>query len=94
MIESKLSREKHIKYINHVSSIVKKKIHALRKISSDLDQFELLNIAHGSIYSVLYYAAGTWLKKSFQDKFIRRLKVLSTNCIWEKETRKQHPGIA
>jgi hypothetical protein len=56
MFDSKLSWENHI---NHISTIDKKKIHALRKISPELDQSELLNIAHGSIYYVLYYAAGT-----------------------------------
>ena len=33
----------------------------LKRITSDQNQSELLSIAHGSIYSVLYYAAGTWL---------------------------------
>ena len=64
-------------YILHVSSIVKKKIHALINISSDLSQAELLNIAHGSIFSVLYYAAGTWLNEALQEKLLKRLKVLS-----------------
>ena len=58
MIDSRLSWENHKL---HVSSIVKKKIHALRKISSDLSQAELLNIAHGSIflYSTMQQALGS-----------------------------------
>ena len=58
MFDLKLSWEKHIV---HDSNIVKKKIHTLRQILSDLNQSELLGIAHGLIYYVLYYAAGTWL---------------------------------
>ncbi len=62
---------------NSYSNIVKKKILALRKISTDLNPSELLGIAHGSINSVLYYAAGTWLNGGLQEKHLRRLKVLS-----------------
>ena len=78
MFDSKLSWENHIV---HVCNIVKKKIYALRRISSDLNQAELLNIAHGSIYSVLYYAAGTWLNEGLKEKFVRRLKVLSNSTL-------------
>jgi hypothetical protein len=88
-----LSRENNI---NHVSSIVKKKIHALRKVSSDLDQFEQFNIAHGSIHSVLHYAAGTWLNKGLQDKFIRRLKVPSNatlQIVFGKKRQESRPLV-
>jgi hypothetical protein len=74
MFDSRLAWENHVL---HVSSTVKKKMHALRKISSDLSQAELLNIANGSIFSVLYYAAGTWLNEALQEKLLKRLKVLS-----------------
>ena len=66
IFHSKLSWENHI---FHVSSIIQNKIHALRKISSYLSQAELLNIAHGSIFSVLYYAADTWLNEALQENF-------------------------
>ena len=78
MFDSKLSWGSHI---THISNIVKKKIHALRKISTDLNPSELLGIAHGSIYSVLYYAAGTWLNGGLQEKHLRRLKVLSNSTL-------------
>ena len=78
MFDSKLSWENHIV---HVCNIVKKKIHALRRISSDLSQSELLSIAHGSIYSVLYYAAGTWLNEGLKEKYLRQLKVLSNSTL-------------
>ena len=71
--DSKLSWDKHIV---HVSNIMKKKIHALRRILSDLNQSELLSIAHGSISSVLYYAAGTWLNGGLHKKIVKKLKVL------------------
>ena len=77
-IWTKLSWEKHIV---HVSIIVKKKIHALRRISSDLNQSELLSIAHESIYSVLYYAAGSWLNGGLHKKIVKRLKVLSNSTL-------------
>jgi hypothetical protein len=63
MFDSKLSWGSHI---TNISNFVRKKIHALRKISTDLNPSELLGIAHGSIYSVLYYAAGTWLKEDYK----------------------------
>jgi hypothetical protein len=72
--DSKLSWESHI---DRISLSVKKKIHALRRLSTDLKQPELLNLAHGSIYSILYYAAGTWLNKGLHEKLLCRLKVLS-----------------
>ena len=50
-------------------------------ISSDLNHSELLSIAHGSIYSVLYYAAGTWLNVGLHKKFVKRLKVLSNSTL-------------
>ena len=78
MFDSKLSWENHVV---HVCSIVKRKIYALRRISSDLNQSELLSIAHGSIYSVMYYAAGTWLNEGLQEKFVRKLKVLSNSTL-------------
>jgi hypothetical protein len=62
---SKLSWGSHI---THFSNIVKKKIHALRKISTDLNPFKLLGIAHGSIYSLLSYVAGTWLNGGLEEK--------------------------
>ena len=54
-------------YRLHVSSIVKKKIHAQRKISSDLSQAELLYLDQ---FFVLYYAAGTWLNEVLQEKLL------------------------
>ena len=72
--DSKLSWESHI---DKISLSVKKKIHALRKLSTDLNQPELLNIAHGSIYSILYYAAGTWLNNGLHEKLLCSLIVLS-----------------
>ena len=79
MFDWKLSWEAHIV---HVFNIVKKQIHALRRISSDLNQSELISIAHGSIYSVLlYYAAGTWLNGGLHKKFVKRLKVLSNSAL-------------
>ena len=78
MFDSKLSWENHVV---HVCNTVKKKIHALRRISSDLSQRELLSIAHGSIYSVLYYAAGTWLNEGLKERFLKRLKVLSNSTL-------------
>ena len=78
MFDSKLSWGSHI---THISNIVKKKIHALRKISTELNPSELLCIAHGPIYSVLYYAAGTWLNGGLQEKHLRRLKVLSNSTL-------------
>jgi len=78
MFDSKLEWENHVL---HVCNTMKKKIYALRRISSDLSQAELLSIAHGSIYSVLYYAAGTWLNGGLKEKFIRKLKVLSNSTL-------------
>jgi hypothetical protein len=54
IFDSKLSWGSHI---THISNIVKQKIHIFRNISTDLNPYKLLGIAHGSIYSVLYYAA-------------------------------------
>ena len=72
--------------------------HALRRISSDLNQSELLSIAHESSYSVLYYGAGTWLNGSLHKKFVKRLKVLSNPALQiifrKKETGMQQYGIA
>jgi hypothetical protein len=62
-------------------NIVKKKIHALRNILTDLNPSELLGIAHGSIYSVLHYVAGTWLNEVLQEKYLSRLKVLSNSML-------------
>jgi hypothetical protein len=45
ILDFKMSWEAHI---NNISSNIKKKIHALRKISSDHP--ERLSVAHGSIY--------------------------------------------
>jgi hypothetical protein len=56
-------------HITHISNIVKKKIHALRKILTDLNPFELLGIAHQSIYSVLNYAADIWLNGVYKKTF-------------------------
>ena len=56
----------------HVFNIVKKKIHALTGILSDLNQSELLRIAHGSIYSVMYYAARTWLNGGLHKKIVKK----------------------
>jgi hypothetical protein len=47
------------------------------KKSSDLNHSERLSVAHGSIYSVLYYAAGTWLNDNLSIKLKRILKCLS-----------------
>ena len=41
----------------------------------------LLSIAHGLIYSVLYYAAGTWLNEGLKEKYLKRLKVLSNSTL-------------
>ncbi len=75
---SKMSWEAHI---NNISSNIKKKIHALRKISSDLNHSECLSVAHGSIYSVLYYAVGTWLNDNLSIKLKRILKCLSNSTL-------------
>jgi hypothetical protein len=85
MFDSKLSWGSHI---THISNIVKKKIFALRNISTDLNPSELLGIAHGSIYSVLYYAAGTWLNGGLQEKYLRRLNdkldmLFSLSCVFK-----------
>jgi hypothetical protein len=50
-------------------------------ISTDLNPSELLGIAHGSINSVLYYAAGAWLNGGLQEKHLRILKVLSKSTL-------------
>ncbi len=50
---------------------MQKKIYTLKKISTDLNQYELLGIAYGLIYSVLYDAAGTWLNGGFKEKLLR-----------------------
>ena len=76
MFDSKLSWEKHI--VN-VSNIMEKKIHALISTLSDLNQSELLSIAHGSIYSLLYSATGTWLNGGLHKKIVKRMKVLSNS---------------
>ena len=73
MFDLKFFWEKHIV---HVSNIVKKKIHALGRISPDLNQSELLTIPHESIYSVLYYAAGTWLNGGLHIFFSKDRKFL------------------
>ena len=91
MFDSRLSWENHIL---HVSSIVKKKKHALRKLSSDICQAELLNIAHGSFSSVLYFAAGTWLNEALQKKLLKRLEVFLkchiADSVWKEKTRMQY----
>jgi hypothetical protein len=56
MFNSKISWGSHI---THIFNIVKKKIQALRNISTDLKSSKLLGIAHGSINPKLYYAVGT-----------------------------------
>jgi hypothetical protein len=66
---------------NTYFQVVKKKIHALGKISTDLNPSELLGIAHVSIYSVLHYAAGTWLNLDLQEKYNRGPKVLSNSTL-------------
>ena len=81
LFDSRLSWENHVL---HVSSTVKKKIYALIKISSDLSQAELLNIAHGSIFSVLYDATGTWLNESLQEEL---LKSHIADSVWKEKTR-------
>jgi hypothetical protein len=78
IFDSKMSWEAHI---NNISSNIKNKIHALRKISSDLNHSEHLSVAHGSIYSVLYYAAGTWLNDHLHIKLKRILKCLSNSTL-------------
>ena len=78
IFDSKMSWEAHI---NNIASNIKKKIHALRKISSDLNHSERLSVAHGSIYSVLYYAAGTWLNDHLSIKLKRILKGLSNSIL-------------
>jgi hypothetical protein len=65
IFDCKMSWEAHI---NNISSNIKKKIHALRKMSSDLNHSGRLSVAHGSNYSVLYYAAGTWLNDHLSIK--------------------------
>jgi hypothetical protein len=65
----------------HIFNIVKKKIPALRKITTDLYPSELFGIAHGSIYSVLHYAAGTWQNGDLQEKDFRTLKVFSNSML-------------
>jgi hypothetical protein len=45
IFDSKMSWEFHI---NNISINIKKKIHALQKISSDLNHSERLSVAHGS----------------------------------------------
>jgi hypothetical protein len=82
----------------HLYLIIKKKIYALGKISTDLNPSELLGIAHGSICSVLYYAAGTRLNRGLQEKYLRKTKssdkLNTADCIWEEEKRMQHSRIA
>ncbi len=54
----------------------------LRKISSDLNNHsERLSVAHGSIYSVMYYAAGTWQNVNLSIKLNRILKCLSNSTL-------------
>jgi hypothetical protein len=65
IFDYKLSWRSHI---THISNIVKKKKHTLRKISTDLNPLDLLGIAHGSIYSELYYATCTWLNGGLKEK--------------------------
>ena len=78
IFDTKMSWEAHI---NNISSNIKKKIHALRKISSDLYHSVCLGVAHGYIYSVLYYAAGTWLNDHLSIKLKRILKCLSNSTL-------------
>ena len=73
IFDSKMSGEADI---NKIFSNIKKKIHALRKISSDLNHSERLSVAHGSIYSVLYYAAGTWLNDHLSIKLKKILNII------------------
>jgi hypothetical protein len=76
LFNSKLSWGSHI---TNISNIVKKKIHTLRKISADFNQSELISIAHGSIYSILYFAAGNWLNRGLQQKNFGKLKFLDSS---------------
>jgi hypothetical protein len=78
IFDTKMSWEAHI---NNISSNIKKKIHALRKISSDLYHSVCLGVADGYIYSVLYYAAGTWLNDHLSIKLKRILKCLSNSTL-------------
>ncbi len=75
MFDSKLSWESHI---THISHIIKKETQTLRKISTDLNLSELLVIAHQSIYSLLYYAAGTRLNGGLQKNTSEDSKFLLT----------------
>jgi hypothetical protein len=78
MFDSKLSRGSHI---THISKIVKKKIHDLRQFSTDFIPSKLLGIDCSSIFSILCYAAGTWLNGDLQEKLFSRLKVLSNSTL-------------
>ena len=75
MFDPKLSWEKHIV---HVSNIVK--IHALRRISSDLNQSKLVNNAHRSIYSVLYHTSGISFKERTKSIMVTKNCFLKLDC--------------
>ncbi len=53
-----------------------------KRISTKPNPSELLGIAHGSIYSLLYYAAGTWLNGGLQEKHLRKLEALLSSMLW------------
>jgi hypothetical protein len=78
IFDSKMSWEAHI---NNIYSNIKKNIYSIRKISSDLNHSKRLSVAQGSIYSALYYAAGTWLNDNLTIKLKRILKCLSNSTL-------------
>jgi hypothetical protein len=77
IFDSKMSWEAQI----NISSNIKKNVYAMRKISSDLNHSERLSVAQGSIYSALYYAAGTWPNDNLSIKLKRILKCLSNSTL-------------
>jgi hypothetical protein len=66
--------------ITHFSNIVKKKKYTLGTISTDLNPSELLDFFHGSIYSVVYYAAATWLNGGLKENKSKDSKFSICQC--------------
>jgi hypothetical protein len=67
------------------------------KISTDFNPSELLGIAQGSIYSVVYHAAGTWLngiykKNTSEDSKLSQTKRCRLYLV--RGDKMQHVGIA
>ena len=64
-------------HISNIEKTIKSKIHALRKIKKYYKEEELLTLAHGQIYSTMYYASGAWLTPSISKLLVQRLTKLS-----------------